>query len=134
MGDRCTGHCCRDFTVPLTREQLVEYRRRAAAGEPLVRDGEKNWSDIETIVDMLVHVRTHATAPDGSPLHAPVSRYTCRHLQPNGDCGIYERRPQMCRKYPYGGECQYRTCTWSLVARSTRKPDVPTRAGATDAV
>ena len=26
-------------------------------------------------------------------------RGSCEHLQPNGDCGIYEPRPQVCRDY-----------------------------------
>lgn len=33
--------------------------------------------------------------------------YTCRHLQLNGDCGIYEDRPAMCRDYPYGQVCEF---------------------------
>ena len=24
---------------------------------------------------------------------------TCTHLQPNGQCGVYETRPQICREY-----------------------------------
>ena len=41
--------------------------------------------------------------------------YTCRHFVPgSGDCGVYERRPRMCRQYPSngkGGPCTYLDCT-----------------------
>jgi Fe-S-cluster containining protein len=30
----------------------------------------------------------------------------CRNLQPDGRCGIYETRPQICREYK-AGECDY---------------------------
>lgn len=43
--------------------------------------------------------------------------YTCKNLLTNGDCGIYETRPKMCREYPHYGRagalCRYSTCTWS---------------------
>jgi Fe-S-cluster containining protein len=32
-------------------------------------------------------------------------KYTCKHLGADGLCGIYDRRPKMCREYPYGGAC-----------------------------
>lgn len=39
--------------------------------------------------------------------------YGCRHIQLNGDCGIYETRPDMCRRYPNGSPCQFEGCTMS---------------------
>ncbi len=38
-------------------------------------------------------------------------RTTCRHLQPDNRCGIYETRPQICRDYGLPGEdpCEYFT-------------------------
>lgn len=39
--------------------------------------------------------------------------YACRHVQLNGDCGIYEQRPELCRRYPNGHVCQFVDCTWS---------------------
>lgn len=54
--------------------------------------------------------------PAGTPLpNGEASRgghyYDCRHLQPSGDCAIYESRPQMCRDYPKGGQCDKAGCT-----------------------
>jgi hypothetical protein len=30
----------------------------------------------------------------------------CRHLQPNGDCGIYDQRPQVCRDHD-NDDCEF---------------------------
>lgn len=39
-------------------------------------------------------------APDGN-LRIPVNGLTCSVLQPDLRCGVYERRPAVCRVYPY---------------------------------
>lgn len=38
-------------------------------------------------------------------------RTTCRHLQPDNRCGIYETRPQICREYGLPGDdpCEFFT-------------------------
>ena len=34
--------------------------------------------------------------------------YTCRHFDEETRlCTIYAQRPEMCRDYPYAGECEY---------------------------
>ena len=42
----------------------------------------------------------------------------CVYLDPQTGCTIYERRPNMCRGFPYGGACPI--CTYD-----DRRPDVP---------
>ncbi|MCU0661136.1 MAG: YkgJ family cysteine cluster protein [Myxococcota bacterium] len=37
-------------------------------------------------------------APDIAALHKPLGR-RCEHLQSDGLCGIYETRPDICRRY-----------------------------------
>lgn len=54
--------------------------------------------------------------PKGDPLPTgEVSRggayFDCRMLDTNGDCMIYESRPEMCRNYPDWGPCQRIGCT-----------------------
>ena len=39
-------------------------------------------------------------APDGN-LRIPVRGVSCSALQPDMRCGVYERRPSVCRVYPY---------------------------------
>jgi len=86
-----------------------------------VEHDDQELHDVLTIADMLIPlglltdrevndriVRTLVTSSD--PDHAG-ERFTCRHLQPNGDCGNYEDRPGMCREYPYYGHaCEYADC------------------------
>ena len=36
-------------------------------------------------------------------------RTVCKHLEPDGRCGIYETRPQICRDYGSDEPCEYFT-------------------------
>jgi uncharacterized protein len=93
MGDRCTGHCCRRFKIRMSIEEI-----QTAAEKP---DAHPDFVKVSAMV------RPLEIDPDGGWW------YTCRHLQPNGDCGIYESRPLMCSDYPYnGGKCEFEGCTW----------------------
>lgn len=107
---RCTGHCCRRFRT----ESIPGLQVRRNAGE----------AEAAYLLNMLV--------PLGPPEQATPyflfgsQWYTCRHLQPSGDCGAYEARPSMCRDYPYGHACCFDGCTWGaaaagLVDRSGRR-------------
>jgi Fe-S-cluster containining protein len=59
--------------------------------------------------------------------------YTCRHFDDETRlCTIYERRPEMCRDYPYGhsGGCEYECgyCTPSdVVGKWTLLTSLPLR-------
>lgn len=88
---RCSGECCTGFTLnwPLWYLDLT---------------GDASY-DTEAIVEMCVPL----------PMEDGKLRYSCRHLQSNGDCGIYDRRPEMCRRYPLDGFCSAPGCTLSSV-------------------
>lgn len=49
--------------------------------------------------------------------------YRCRHVQSNGDCGVYRQpeQPDLCRTYPNGHPCMYKHCTWD----EGRQPLIP---------
>lgn len=122
MGDRCTGHCCRNFFLPLTPEELKESYD-AALDFKLGRDiGNKQIiQDIETIYPMVIFLGlVDRESLDGEfppqgeklPIQSKQNRYTCKNLQPNGDCGIYETRPVMCSEFPYDRPCEFKSCTW----------------------
>lgn len=96
MGDRCTGQCCHRFILSYanTHEEVDAYLR---SGPP--EDGVQ-------IADMIVLVEV---IQNGTVL--PMGRvaerddrgvlYTCKHFDTaTRDCGIYETRPSMCRRYP----------------------------------
>lgn len=89
---RCTGGCCRSFPLPLgvTKERLQADPR--------------SFEDGEMVADMLVPLGREEV--DGHPL------YTCKHLDyVTGDCTVYDRRPAMCREFPYGLRCPIVGCT-----------------------
>lgn len=121
--ERCTGHCCRAFTIPGMDPDMLAWQpelwRMQRRGEPLPA-GARIGIESDVIAKMVVPLGVFARVPttgepvvhvDGSGPAAGMF-YTCRNLLPNGNCGIYSRRPAMCREYPYRGDrCVFRGCT-----------------------
>ena len=101
---RCNGFCCREFFLPLQYEQIQQ------------RANETPTPENRQIADMLIPItRARYTGISDNILHeTPGPTYTCKHHLPNGDCGIYENRPKMCRNYPYGQPCPYIGCTYRV--------------------
>jgi Fe-S-cluster containining protein len=122
MGDRCTGHCCEQFWLP---DDYESFKRKVKTGN--VEDGPQ-------ILDMLIPLNLQVyPACDGSVDHGLAGQpiqggafYTCKHLTPDKQCGIYDRRPGMCAAYPYSQRCNYLNCTWSL-----KKGNLPVAIGGT---
>jgi Fe-S-cluster containining protein len=80
----CTAKCCRYFALPLeTPETFEEY---------------------EFIRWFLLHDRASVFQEDGD--WYLLVHTTCKHLQPDNRCGIYETRPQICRDYTTDN-CEY---------------------------
>ncbi|HMO87086.1 MAG TPA: YkgJ family cysteine cluster protein, partial [Lacipirellulaceae bacterium] len=73
----CTAKCCRYFALPIdepeTFEELEYLRWFLLHDRASVFKEEDSWY-------LLVHT-------------------TCKHLQADHRCGIYETRPQICREY-----------------------------------
>lgn len=94
---RCVGHCCRRFAIEHSPEQLrMDYALWKK--DP----SSSKIKDIEKIATMVIHLKSSV---DGIE-HV----YTCKNLLSNGDCGIYQVRPQMCRDFPESDGCHYRGC------------------------
>ena len=106
---RCTGHCCKRFTLPYSPEDI---QAQAEAHER----GDKSWldskggkhmkfnPDIEQIANMIIYL----DRGEKNDLYL----YTCGNLdKETGNCKIYEDRPSMCREYPYGKKCNFKGCT-----------------------
>lgn len=75
--DHCTAKCCHYFALPIdtpTERRDFDYLRWF-----LLHDRASAFTDDDTWY-LLVHT-------------------TCKHLQPDHRCGIYETRPQICRDY-----------------------------------
>ena len=106
---RCTGHCCVAFPLPYSLEQI-----RAM----VARETETIAEDIDTVAEMVYPIdwvpTSEEVAHDKDWGHYT---YGCKHLQETGDCAIYERRPRMCRDYPYGSRCPIEGCTHTGIGK-----------------
>lgn len=99
-GVRCTGHCCRGFTI---RGGLEAVRRNRDEGS----------DDAAQLLTLLVPIGKHNNTPEngGVPDEAGGEYFTCKHIGGGGDCGIYKDRPYMCHAYPNRETCEYNNCT-----------------------
>lgn len=123
VADRCTGACCEKFALTGIGRTVEEIRAF------LLERG----LDGPTIADMIVPlypIEPGALAPNGETVvEAPQGGgwvFTCRHFT-GGQCGIYERRPAMCREFPYGKPCEHgERCAWNA-GRTGRWPPAGVR-------
>ena len=80
----CTAKCCRYFALPI--------------------ESPEEFADFEYIRWYLLHERA-TVFKEGDDWYLLVHT-TCRHLQDDNRCGIYETRPQICRDYSTK-DCEY---------------------------
>jgi len=69
------------------------------------------FGDGAQIADMVDLVGIWHLSPEGD-LNWPVpgAFYRCKNHQADGTCGIYDSRPTMCSKFPYGRVCTFGPC------------------------
>jgi Fe-S-cluster containining protein len=96
--ERCTGHCCKAFTLSGSYDELK-------ARLCIIEDGMKIATMVIPLGEFLFNPETFEKYELATPL------FTCKHLKQNGDCGIYLERPRMCSDYPYKGNCKALSCT-----------------------
>lgn len=138
---RCTGHCCHSFSINLSPAQLLFEAAKPDSDvtkerdvnllstmliyhgqfqtNPLLKTKGESWAKKA----LYIGLRGDEDAkPDNQKMNGEHHYYRdsrgqhwygCRHIQLNGDCGIYETRPEMCRKYPNGTSCGFEDCTMS---------------------
>jgi Fe-S-cluster containining protein len=75
--EHCVGYCCRHIALPI--------------------DVPEKISDFDDIRWYLLHDGVGVFVEDDQ-WYLQIN-VTCRHLQPDFRCGIYETRPQICRDY-----------------------------------
>lgn len=75
--EHCTGHCCRYIALPI--------------------DTPTQRGDFDDIRWYLLHEGVQVFVEDGD-WYINITT-TCRHLQADFRCGIYETRPKICRDY-----------------------------------
>ncbi len=137
--DRCTGDCCREFWLPFSPDELREAYElvKASAGrrQLMLREpDQKSWrtgilEDIELIFPMVVYLGEKRAPLGMNPMDHELVHgdlpfghyYRCKHLV-GDDCTIYDHRPGMCHRYPYGRKCNYVGCTWRGVRAKKETP------------
>jgi hypothetical protein len=130
MTDRCTGACCRDFTLPYSYEEMrrrwkhrLQLRLGIAPKEPPTNDKgfwmgtcEDDLKVFPLLIPLGKYVSTHYVDRGNTDRKGiDVHHYSCAKVLPNGDCGIYGKpeRPDLCAVYPNGGKCAYKACMWT---------------------
>lgn len=114
--NRCTGHCCKDFTLPVSPLELKHLSQDAK----IFKKGK--YLDIEQIAEMVIFKGQYESAAgrrgikkipgDKSRQGRYVYHYTCKNFDAkNKICMNYEKRPMMCRDFPGGRTCPYKGCT-----------------------
>jgi Fe-S-cluster containining protein len=73
----CTGKCCRYFALPI--------------------ETPENWDDFEHIRWYMVHGPISIFVEEGTWYLMVHNK--CDHLLDDNRCGIYEKRPSICRSY-----------------------------------
>jgi hypothetical protein len=94
---RCVGDCCRGFYLPASYAELLAQPGRYEDATRIAAAFVPTWS----VLDL------YELEP-GEQLR----KYNCRHLQPNGDCGIYHspERPEVCREHGVAYACSRSGC------------------------
>lgn len=106
MSDRCTGHCCKAFTLPYSPDELQEKFEEWVGGK------DNGPRDIDVVWPMAIYLGpSHVNPATGLQHPETFHVYTCEHFE-GGNCTIYEGRPNVCRRYPNGRKCYYKDCTW----------------------
>jgi Fe-S-cluster containining protein len=82
--EHCTGLCCRYIALPIDKPE-----------------SKKDFDDVRWY---LLHGGVTIFVEDGE-WYINIET-TCRHLQPDNRCGIYETRPKVCRDYSTDN-CEY---------------------------
>ena len=95
----CDGRCCSSFYLSTSLPELWEQYQQAILGT--LDYSDNSIEDIMIIAPMIYEVEV---GEEGQ-------KYSCRHWdRETFKCKIYDKRPTMCRDYPYQTKCDY--CGW----------------------
>lgn len=105
----CNGSCCAVFFFPSSPAKIDEN---------IERDGAYNGNDGRMVSNMLIPLTHDEALARASHFevgeahrkqierHPDSNFYTCRHWDEETRlCGVYDHRPDLCSKYPYGNAC-----------------------------
>jgi Fe-S-cluster containining protein len=148
--NRCTGQCCKAFSLPYSPEELKQqyeaWKLGSRATDGLRMRGVASSFDrhdslsiitggsdpeIYLIYPMLEYLGQMKENP--LPLINPMPKnlssdwpgmhmYSCKHFDDEEKvCTIYDNRPSMCRRYGTEKQpCEFKKCTWQGHQESKR--------------
>jgi Fe-S-cluster containining protein len=83
--------------LALTPPKLASLKNAIESG--VIQDDKDNLQ----IANMVIHLEEYRSPESGK---VEGGWYTCKNLDVETNlCTIYDDRPEMCRRYPYGKEC-----------------------------
>jgi Fe-S-cluster containining protein len=111
--NRCTGHCCKKFTLQHTPNKLKLLFIGKGKANYDGGDHQFDSKKVQQIFLMVKFLGMQKTDPaTNDELINEVPVYSCRNFNTvTNNCDIYEHRPKICRDYPNGIKCRYTGCT-----------------------
>lgn len=103
------GRCCRLATTFQSYEELKKFAQEGDKGaqdflsifEPYLSIEAAKQVDAPIVENLLKRLETCIEKPEN------VTFYKCKYIQDNNLCGIYEKRPELCDRFP--------TSPWAIV-------------------
>ena len=102
--NRCTGHCCREFTLHSGDDKVLNADR-----ERWLAEGKMN-PEVRQIMEMVIPLQEHED--EGGMFY---TTFTCKNFDvEEQSCLIYKDRPEMCRRFGAEEvECNHEGCTYA---------------------
>ncbi len=139
---RCSGHCCKRFSLPFSWMEVQFFKKAIARGIPKINNPRSKWggtwdlqsAEFKQVIDMLIPLSSHIeecqfvrrdkySPMRRHPFDVRQHHYTCRYFD-GVNCTIYENRPPMCRSYPSSGRCDYAGCTRKCESQPFSRSDL----------
>lgn len=102
---RMCGRCCRSITTYYTLDELKAMADRGSEEARVFMEIFKPYGSIEeakkTVPDQIEQVLGELARSEGFDINK-VTFYYCPHVTDDNKCGIYEKRPECCRRAPTG--------------------------------
>jgi Fe-S-cluster containining protein len=125
------GRCCRSITAHFPHDQLVQMAGKGSEGAKVFTDIFKPYSSIEearkVVPEQIEQVLKELSQTEGFNI-SNITFYYCPHISSDNKCGIYETRPECCRRAPaHGWSCMPPGCGfegWQFEEREKLKRKV----------
>jgi len=125
------GKCCKSITTELSYEELQKLTEEGSKAARVFIDVFKPYSSIEDarkhVPEQIEQVLEELGHKEDFDINK-ITFYYCPHHTEDNTCGIYETRPECCRRAPAGGwSCMPPGCGfegWQFEQREKIKQEV----------